>query len=483
MKSRVFQPEIIIILIVAAILTYVLIIPPIIGVADNGDFTRIMGSTGLGHLSENPDDWYFGYVNSQYKSTYSPISGVGYFSTELILIGLSKLISRIIFWHQHIFDIRSLAVIYSTILLISMFILIKFNRQRHIVTEIVLILLLILIFVDVGYISYFNSLYGEAVSFSFLLLTISLALYLVKQDSHKLLTLILFFISTIVLVGAKAQNAPIGIIFAIFSTRLLKLTNERTWKKVVITFSIFLVLLSVAIYSSVPKNFKICNKYQTVFYGILKDSPTPGEDLKAFDLDPKYSVLAGTNYFLKEYPIDIKSPSFQEIIYKKVNPFKVTIFYIKHPSRLWMKLNNAASYGFKIVEGYGNYERCFGIKYGQTARHLGIWSNFKINSFPQTFIFVATFFFSYFIVLAILHLKNPNIKNKLYYEVLILIGVIGIVEFLVPIIGDGDADLSKHLFLFNVCFDAMFIISIVWIIHNLSFFTMLLNRKLINVRK
>jgi outer membrane scaffolding protein for murein synthesis (MipA/OmpV family) len=39
---------------------------PIIGVADNGDFGRIMGSTGLRHMSDNFNDRYFGFVNREY---------------------------------------------------------------------------------------------------------------------------------------------------------------------------------------------------------------------------------------------------------------------------------------------------------------------------------------------------------------------------------------------------------------------------------
>lgn len=42
--------------------------------------------------------------------------------------------------------------------------------------------------------------------------------------------------------------------------------------------------------------------------------------------------------------------------------------------------------------------------------------------------------------------------------------IIGIIQFIIPVICDGEADLSKHLFLFNVCFDIMFIYMVVWLI-------------------
>jgi hypothetical protein len=29
-------------------------------------------------------------------------------------------------------------------------------------------------------------------------------------------------------------------------------------------------------------------------------------------------------------------------------------------------------------------------------------------------------------------------------------------QFVLPVVADGEADLSKHLFLFNICFDLLF---------------------------
>lgn len=49
-----------------------------------------------------------------------------------------------------------------------------------------------------------------------------------------------------------------------------------------------------------------------------------------------------------------------------------------------------------------------------------------------------------------------------------LLGLIGIFSFLVPILGDGRADIGKHLFLFNVCFDMMVVVMFGWIIHKLT---------------
>ena len=42
------------------------------------------------------------------------------------------------------------------------------------------------------------------------------------------------------------------------------------------------------------------------------------------------------------------------------------------------------------------------------------------------------------------------------------------ISFIVPIIGDGEADLSKHLFMFDVCFDMMLVSSVIWLVFALA---------------
>ncbi|MNP80030.1 hypothetical protein D3C76_1779990 [compost metagenome] len=49
-----------------------------------------------------------------------------------------------------------------------------------------------------------------------------------------------------------------------------------------------------------------------------------------------------------------------------------------------------------------------------------------------------------------------------------LLGLIGIFSFLVPILGDGRADIGKHLFLFNVSFDMMAVVMFAWVVRKLT---------------
>lgn len=55
---------------IAAVIFYQIMMPPIVGIADNGDFARVMGRFGLGHLpgEEVPaQDAVAGYSSTKYR--------------------------------------------------------------------------------------------------------------------------------------------------------------------------------------------------------------------------------------------------------------------------------------------------------------------------------------------------------------------------------------------------------------------------------
>ncbi len=467
MRNKLFKFEIVVVLIVAVFLIGVLLISPIIGVADNGDFERIMSTTGLSYKTSDNNERYFNFVNREYISTYPFVNGVGYFSSQVILVLLAKIISSLVLFNKGVFDIRFLAVIYCFLYLLFIYFIIKYDKKSVPIVNIISIMLTVIIFTDLGYISYFNSLYGEALSYTSLLLTVAISIYLSKTRKPHILALFGFYVSVIFLTGAKIQNIPIGIVLALFSLLFLGLRNDQGWKKVVVTCIIAIFITSVASYFSISDIFRVCNKYQSVFYGVLKNSKSPQEDLEELGLKKEYALLAGTNYFMKEYPINIKDTVFQEEINSKVSPFKVALFYFRHPQRYIQKLEITAENAFNLIQGFGNYEKAYAEKPKKEVSYFRMWNDFKVNFLPHSLSFLLLFFAAYTAILSFQYWKAGRASEKIYFGTFLLVMLIGIIQFVVPIICDGEADLSKHLFLFNVCFDIMFVYMSVWLIEGI----------------
>ncbi|OGO79883.1 MAG: hypothetical protein A2Y21_01580, partial [Clostridiales bacterium GWC2_40_7] len=422
------------------------------------------------------DDRYFGYVNREYSVGIPIPFGGGYFSTEILVVGIAVLLSQSVF-PSGIFDIRYLSFVYILVFIAALFLIVLGIRKRWSWAGWMAAGVSVLVFSDTAYISYFNSFYGEAVTLVFLLLMTGAGINLASTARPRLWVLILFFAGAVFFAGAKVQNSPAGLLAVLLCFRLIRLRKDNLWKRTVVFSAACIIAVSVLSYITISRDIKTCNKYQTVFYGILKDSPDPAADLRELGLNSEYEALAGTNYFMKEYPIDIRTPEFKEEIDNTINHLKIAGFYLKHPGRLLDKLEVAALEGFLLKQGFGNYEKYPGVAYKTTANILSVWSNFKVSTLPHTLIFIIVFFAGFFLVLALEYIRNKDIQMRLLMEIMAFISLTGIMQFVMPIIGDGEADLSKHLFLFNVCFDLMFTAIVVYSLYRLwSFFRIFCTR-------
>jgi len=427
-----------------------------------------MATVGLDYLDPamSFQDKYFGYFIREYRLT--DFGHGGYVSTQIVpvlaAIGLNKLL-----YSADVFDIRFLAAIYAALLTVALSLIVRANGGNYAAYNIALCALSVLLFADAGYTAYFNSLYGEPVSFLSLLLTVAFALGLARQSRPSLPWLVGYFAAALFLTGAKIQNAPVGVLLALLGLRWVGLRRDIRWRTFALGGSALLLIGSVAMYGFAPNALKRINLYQTVFYGVLKDSPDPRRDLAELGLDPKLAVLAGTNYFTPDTPIPQQSPVLDELFYGKTSHWKVALFYAKHPDRLLDKLETAARHGMTIRPYYlGNYEKSESFPYGAVSDKFNLWSEWKRNRLPNALWFVMAVYAAFFSVVLREWRRAQTPGEKRYAETFACIGFIGAVSFVVPVIGDGEADLGKHLFLFNVCFDAMLASGVLWIVRRLA---------------
>ena len=127
-----------------------LFVPPIIGMADNGDFYRIISQNDLYHLSNNDEDIYFGYFNKNYGIfKYNNEIGKTLISTQSIFIKFAVFIDKII-TKDYVFDIRVLAFLYIIIQAFAIYFFTKviINDVKSTKYKLLIILLLNFIFSD-----------------------------------------------------------------------------------------------------------------------------------------------------------------------------------------------------------------------------------------------------------------------------------------------------------------------------------------------
>jgi hypothetical protein len=441
---------------------YLLMVPPVLGIADNGDFGRVMGITGLDHLdlNESFEERYFGYAHQHFA--FGDFWGAGYVSSHVLLVAVTGLAARIV--NNHVFDIRWLGAAYLILFLTALALFVRYippvahRKYATAGASLVLAGALIFIFADVGYLAYFQSFFGEPYALIGMLLAIASTIALSSQDQPSGKMLLLFSIAAFAVTTSKIQNAPLGFAFAILAWRMLALRTDQRWHRQVLTTIGILLLSAVMMIVAAPDRLKHTNLYQSIFFGVLKDSPDIARDMMELDIPQKYAVLAGTNYFMKNTAISQKDPALHKEVLEKLSHKDIAFYYLRHPSRFVQKLDKASENAVFIRPYYlGNYDQSASKPRGAITHAFSTWSDWKVKRMPHTLGWFVGFYLLYFTTLAIIWRRTSSIRVRLGLEAMAAVGLAGIFAVVIPIIGDGEADLGKHLFMFNVCFDMMMV--------------------------
>jgi hypothetical protein len=455
----------IVVIATAGLVIYLLMIPPVTGLADSGDFGRLMRITGFQYIQPNESyaDRYFGYAHQHYA--YGGYWGAGYVSTQVLLLAVTGWIARL--FNGQVFDIRWLGAVYALLFMTAIFLFVRFSPavpNRKIATAAIAMFTgaaLLLVFGDFGYLAFFHSFFGEPYALMGMLLAVASTVSMAAKERPSGKLLALFIVSALAVATSKTQNGPIGFVFALLAWRMLPLRADRRWHRQVLTGIGILLLSSVLIIVAAPSGLKHTNLYQSIFYGVLKDSPNVAKDMKELGIPEKYAGLAGTNYFQKNTVIPQNDPHLHREVLNKLGHKEIAMYYLRHPSRFIQKLDKVAANGMFIRPNYlGNYDQSAGKPWGAIKHTFSGWSQWKVQRMPHTLGWYLGFYLLYYMALTVGWKRTSSVRTRIVLEAWAAVGLAGAFAAVVPIIGDGEADLRKHLFMFNVCFDMM-VVSVV----------------------
>jgi hypothetical protein len=382
-----------------------------------------------------------------------------YISTHAIPIIIARAINKI--GSENRFDIHWLALVYVVILIIVFSYIFTLLKRKIFIS-----LLAILFFTDSTIIAYFNSFFGEPVAYIFFLLGIVAFFTFCIKGLQDYKYLIVFLLSMVMLVGAKLQYNILCIPIALFCIRIIWVKKEILLRGIIILGIVLILLTSFTMNNISAKNLNKTTNYDSVFNGILKDSSQPKKDLEELGIKNEYYVLANTTVFTNNLPIDITSKEFENEFYNKISNYKIAIFYLKHPIRLLTKMEITAKQSMSNDKTYlGNYSKDSGYEQRTFVTRFKLWSNIKNALLPRTLFFMIPFSLVFITVCIYKRIKAKNLKEQLVTEFLLLIISFGIIQFPMPLMGNGDTDVAKQLFFFNTVYDITIFISVVYIVN------------------
>lgn len=433
------------------IITAVLFLPPYVGMEDNGDFARVTYGEGLYDLPENSELLYNGYFIKEYgiMQYYNEYSNTVY-SSQSIFIKPAMLLDKLFTGNDAVFDLRFLAAILTLYFLAALYFLVDYLTHRlTLVSSLLIAAVCVAVFVDTGYTAYFNSFYAEPVAYISLMACITCALLYADDRYNKFILLGGFLLSGMILTFSKQQFAPVGVLLGFLGLFFYLKAKGRLFKWMIALTSCALVVSGILTYLLISTDFTNINLYHSMTRGVLMTSDDPPETLASFDIQRQYELLDGTIYFDKYPEIDPEDPLLQEDFYSHYNIFSIVKYYAAHPDTFAEMLKLAAKSAYQNRPSMGNYEYASGYPPNTIAQAFSLHSTLKANYTPKTLGYIVIW-----MAVVLVLLRKKRLRQ-------IIVGgliVIGLSQIVVSLIGAGDADLAKHIFLYNAAYDVVNVI-------------------------
>jgi len=429
----------------AVIVIATLFIPPFFGKGDDGSLYGILLENGL-YNAEGADTSFF---NGTYGISPSvPENG---FSPITVAKALCAFVSTTVF------DIRFLAILYLPVYLAGVFLIIRSIKIKHLVAETVICAIAAIILCDIGYISYINSLYHEALYLSFFLLLAGSIMNIMKEDRLCPACAVLSLISAAVLACKGVDGALIGI-FTGIALIAFPIINKKKSLPSFICGGLSVILSFILIFAANNQSSTPMELYGRVISGTLFETQTPEQDMEALGINSKYASYSGISYYdaLKEE--GTLNPGFAEEL-KKVDQSDALAFYVKKPSRFMSVISSAGKNAPFLTQSYISTKQ---NTYYSIKMAPSLWSYCRRFLTPGSAMIVFAVAFAVFVLSFFISKKDS--KTALGG---IATSVASMAFFISPILRCGLMNISRNLVLHQAALDLMIILIICYAV-NLS---------------
>jgi hypothetical protein len=279
-----------------------LFLPRYIGVADDGSLQTVMQQAGLQYSAADAEQPIGAYFVRIYERTLPAVSGG--FSSHVLMIRFAMGLDNL-FTKDNFFDVRFLSFLYLCLYLPAVWLLTKQAalRVKWASERTVIGIAAVLLFGDVSYLAYFNSLYPEALWFICLLYCCGLCLSLQMPGRWDSVRLLLLAVFGIVLVLTEQHCAVFGFVLSIFCLRQIAMDGAKLPTKTMAALSALAFILAgfntLLIGNS---RFSLDSKLNAMTGGVLLESSNPQRTLAEFGIDARFETLADTSSY-SDYPL------------------------------------------------------------------------------------------------------------------------------------------------------------------------------------
>jgi hypothetical protein len=433
---------VILLLVFLAMAAAQIFIPPFIGLANNGDFGRVISRFAFAPAGGWHDEFIF-FV-ADYRQDASLYWNAHIPSSEILLF------APVAWFSEHFtggrLDIRWQGLVHLS-LLATGFMLSLHAGGRSLRQQATLGLAMLWILDDVRYVAALNSFYTDTAACVGLFIAVPALVLSIRNDSA--IASLLLFLGCGLLAASKTQHAPIGVLVS--AVLLVAGFARRRWHSVVAGLA--LAAVSFVVFRLTPTDYNARPLFSAVFFKILPASPNQASDARELGLRPEELRYVGMHAYMRGSPCE--DWRFQADFARRVTPLRLTWFYLRHPWR-------AARLAYKdlAVEGpqmrsinLTNYQRKDGFPAGTLSRRFCTWTDIRswlLGVWPthQILLYAAAIVWGLF----------SSVRTRRWGRTgVVLLAACGLYSFASAVFFDA-TETSRHLGLFHAITDSLVIV-------------------------
>ncbi|MGA7239538.1 MAG: hypothetical protein WBY44_27905, partial [Bryobacteraceae bacterium] len=442
-----WRPEALYLLLYVALTGSQLFVRPIVGLADNGDFPKVLAPRAVCDPDNERD--IFAYIYPTYAIRYNCRVGVSLLpSSESIFVRAIKLYCR---WTGRTgFPITAAGAVHLTVMSSALMVLLWSLHAVPPELRLCLPPLAILVFSDVAYVSYLNSFYMDVASMLFFLLTIALAVAWALRPNP---LVAMGYGAAGTLMGlSKTQHVISAFLLALlaawFAVRAFR-GGSRRIGRLWISAATSIALAGLVTVERTPDDYKAEPMYSMIFYRLLPNLPNKLAALRELGLPPEYAIFSGTHAYTPGAPI--AQNWWRADFTARLSYRRAAMYFLENPLVTLHVIERAFKNDVPWIRppGFGNYERRERLPPRTIAHRFALWSDLRswlLLVFPLHIVILYAIVGGASLLCAF---RASLAKRWPLYPMTLLLAAAGVVEFLLPILLDG-TETSRHLFLFHV---------------------------------
>ena len=444
----------------AAVLTAQLLVRPIVGLADNGDFSKVMRPAGLAYLEPEPAR-YFRWASSKFAFAAPRPDPDGYRTSETVLARSATAASGLV--GASLFDIRALGALHAALLLLGLALGIAATRDLAPAARWTAAILLVLVFTDVAYAAPLNSLYGQAASLVFFLVTAGITALAIRRGDLSGAWLAAYFVAAALFVCSKPQEALQAPLLAALGAALAGGGTRR--RATAIVLAVLLLGVAIVYFRATPRELRRVALYHAVFTELLPNSADPGNDLRRLSLPESLARHAGTTAYDERAPLG--DPAFRDELDRLGYPALARI-YLSQPDRAFSVLRRAAWKGARMRPPFfGDLAKDAGQPERAQSRRFALWSDLKFRLRPWN-LEIWTVLLAGGAAAALASLRRASPRGRLARIGLLALCAMASLELAVCAFADAHIELVRHLYVFHAMIDLLFVAAVVWTVHTVA---------------